>query len=274
MVHVYGANGTYQGWRPYSRIFSSDDLYTVFNNGVRDLQTEKSFKVIEDEFLKVRNAVDGEQPLPAATKTILALCVAAMRNRSPASRDQWQSFKNRIVEVGDQMAAGFENASPAERQRMARPSILRASANANSMTLEEARSAAAEPFGTWVLRHVAVESRMLEQMSFVIMKAPEGIGFITSDNPVVWHDAVSQGAYRRRLGLGYPFIEVSMPISPRYCVIFHHLGKDGTCDVSQTTVDKINSRTLGQCDACFIATSSKLIVDWIEHENEGDLSAL
>jgi Protein of unknown function (DUF4238) len=264
VVHIYNADGAYKGWRPYSRIFSTDNLYTVMNGKVRDVRTEKAFTLIEDKFLKVRTAIERNQPLPAATKPILALFVAAIRNRSPAARDHWQSFQNEIVAMGDQMAVALSKASPAERQRMARASLHRSSDRSRSMTLEQARSSAAEPFGKWVLRHVAIEAQLLEKMSFAIMKAPEGIGFITSDSPVVWHDAAPPGQRRRRIGLGYPSIEVSLPLSPRHCLLFDHLGKDGTCDVSQDTVDAFNSRTLGNCDGCFVAQSSTLAVDWFE----------
>ena len=272
-VHIYGTDGAYQGWRPYSRIFSSDDLYTVIHEGVRDVRTEQAFQLLEVEFLKVRNAIQREKPLPASTKKIMARSVAAMRHRSPAARDHWKSFKDRVVEVGDQMAAGLAQASPAERQRMARASMHRGMKSAGSMTLEEARSAAAEPFGKWVLRHVAIESQLLEKMSFAIMKAPDGIGFITSDNPVVWHDSTPPEKRRRHLGLGNPSIEVSMPLTPQYCFLFDHLGTDGTCDVSEATVDMFNSRTLAQCDTCFIARSGTLTVDWAETTDSADSSA-
>lgn len=262
IVHVYSADGSYQRWRAYSRIFSSDDLYTVMNENIRDIRTEKRFKPIEDKFLKVREMLKRQVALPPNTKRTLALFIAAMRNRSPAARDQWQSFKDRVVEVGSSMALDLENAKPTECNHMARASPASAAGRSNSMTLGEAKVAAAEPFGKWVLRHVEIESRHLEKMSFVILRAPEGIGFITSDNPVVWHDAAPLGQRRRNLGLGHPSIEVSMPLSPRFCVVFDHAGMDGICDVSQDVVDMINSRTLGHCHTCFIAQSDGIVVDW------------
>lgn len=264
IVHLYEKDGKYRSWRPYSRIFSCDDLYTIQNGQNRDVKTEIVFKHIEDAFLKVRRAIERGQPLPSSYKQTLAIYVAAMRNRSPTARDHWQSFRQQVVDVGDQMAKALAKATPAERERMARASRLGASDKSRSMTLDEARAAAAEPFGKWVLRHVSIESRLLEKMSIAILKAPEGIGFITSDNPVVWHDANPPPNGRRRIGLGHSSIEVSMPISPSYCILLDHLGEDGFCDVSQATVDHFNSRTLGHCDECFVARSRSLTVDWIE----------
>ena len=268
VVHVYRADGEYKGWRAYSRIFSTDDLYTIAVGGKRDLTTEKAFKHIEDRFLRVRRAIECEGSLPAASKRILGWFVSATRNRSPTARDQWQLVQNRIVQIGDEMAAALAKASPVERKRMARASAHTRPDRFRLMTMNEARAAAAEPFGKWVLRHVAIEARLLEQMSFAVMKAPAGTSFITSDNPVVWHDAAPPGKRCRHLGLRHPYIEISMPLTPRYCLIFDHLGKDGTCDVSQETVDMFNSRTLNDCENCFIAQNSKLRVDWFETAGE------
>jgi hypothetical protein len=262
VVHVYGTDGRYLCWRPYSKIFSTDELYTVIDGRARDIETEKKFKTIEDEFLKVRKAIECEEPLPADTKTLLAWYVAATRNRSPSARDHWQSFKDRVVEIGDGMAQDLAKASPAKRRVMAVPLMLRKFGASSSMPLEEARLEATEPFGKWVLRHVAIEARLLQQMSFSIMKAPHGIGFVTSDNPVVWYDANPPKSGHRNLGLSYQDIEVSMPLTPRHCLLFHHWGEDSTGDLGQSGVDMLNSRTLARCDNCFISNSRELIVDW------------
>ena len=266
LIHIYGADGVYRGYRPYTRIFSADNLYTVMDGTRRDLRTEKAFKLIEDHFLKVRRALERNTTLPAASQSALAWFVAAMHRRSPAACDQWQSFQDRIVKVGNGMEEALKKASPAERKNMVRASSLSSSGRSNSMTLEEARAAAAEPFGKWVLRHVMIEARLLQQMSLAILKAPPGLGFITSDNPVAWHDAAPSGQRRRHLGLGHRSIEVSMPLTPQYCLILDHSGSDGTGDATQAAVDEINSRTLHQCQTCFIARSNSLVVNWVDGE--------
>jgi hypothetical protein len=264
VVHRYAPDGAYLDWRPYSRIFSADDLYTVDVEGTRDVRTEKVFKVIEDEFLRVRRAIESGNPWPAMSKQALAWFIAATRNRSPAERDHWQSFKDQIVEIGDEVEAALKRASKEERQRIARASIGGLRDPSRSMTMEEARSAAAEPFGRWVLRHTRIEAELLKKMSFAVLKAPEGVGFITSDNPVVWHDPLPCDGRLRHIGLDYRLIEVSMPISPRFCLLFDHLGQDSSCDIDQSTVDMFNDRTLRQCEKYFIANSGDLAVDWYE----------
>lgn len=267
VVHVYGADGAYRGWRAYSRMFSSDDLYTVNEGGERDVRTEKALKFIEDEFLRVRGALEYKKPLPTGTKAILACYTAAMRNRSPTARDHWQSFKDRVVDLGDQMATALAAASPSERQRMTAASRHSVPDSSGSMTLGEAKEAAAQPFGAWVLRHIGIEAQLLQKMNFAILEAPEGVGFITSDNPVVWHDAAPHQK-RRHFGLAHPHIEVTMPLSPRYCVMFDHAGKDGRGKLDQAAVDLLNSRTLRQAGDCFIAQSGELVVDWPEEPEQ------
>ncbi|MBB3571833.1 hypothetical protein [Rhizobium sp. BK491] len=59
VVHRYAQDGSYIDWRPYSRVFSADDLYTVDADGTRNVRTEKAFIIIEDAFLKARRVIES-----------------------------------------------------------------------------------------------------------------------------------------------------------------------------------------------------------------------
>jgi len=264
VIHIYKRDGTYDRWRPPSRIFSANDLYTIRSNGERDLVTERLLNRIEDLFLKrLKRLVRGEALTPGHQAAI-SLYVATMRNRSPRARDHWQSFKDRVVAVGNEMEQAHRRATPEERARMQAASRVGMISRGPSITLDEARAAATEPFGVWLLRYIRTEAEVLEQLDLLILEAPQGIGFITSDNPVVWYDSNRPRDKQGRVGLGYAGVEVTMPLSPRLCALFSHSGQSGRGGIGQRFVDEINARTIAFCDECFVANSSELVVDWIE----------
>jgi len=268
VIHRYDREGRYVDWRPPSRVFSENDLYTTSKDGQRNVDVEVKFlKALEDVFLKVRARIEKEPVLTPQAKRALTYFVSVMRNRSPAARDHWQNFKDRIVKAADQMAEAIAKATPAERLRMAQALRSPMPSKGGSISHEEAKAAAAQPFGEWLPRHAVIEAKLLERLTLTVLKAPDGIGFITSDSPVVWHDAAHKiGDRRRRIGLGYKYIEVTMPISPSMCLLFDHTDRDGVAEIDQEAVDIINSRTLGQCEVYIIANSPDLVVDWFEVE--------
>ncbi|MDB5583353.1 MAG: hypothetical protein JWR80_8529 [Bradyrhizobium sp.] len=172
---------------------------------------------------------------------------------------------DRIVSKGSAMEAAFYRASPAKRSRMALASRATVSKHKPGMTLEEARRAANEPFGTWMPVHTRMEWEVLRSMTITVLEAPLGVGFITSDSPVVWHDGRNHALPDARpVGLAHPAIEVSMPITPRFCVLFDRSRRKGNLRLNEHGVAEINARTLRWCVSYFIGSSAELTVDWVE----------
>lgn len=262
VVHRYNVDGAYRDYRPISRIFSEDDLYTILRaDGTRDLATEDGFQRLETDFDRARRTLELNREFTADRQVTLMVFIAAMRNRSPDSRDHWQAFLDRVTAVGEDMERAMQNASQAKRRAMARTTMLKG--DGEGMSLVEWKTAAAEPFGAWLPGHVGAEARHLERMPLLIIEAPTGSFFITSDNPVTWWDTEPRpDGVPRRLGLGYKHLEVTMPLSPHLCALLSHDGNEGRATVSQECVDHINLRTLSHCDRFFLSSSPNLCVDW------------
>lgn len=262
VVHRYNADGSYLDYRPISRIFSEDDLYTIRRpDGSRSLETEEGLQRLETYFDRARRTLERGGEFAVNHQTALVVFIAAMRNRSPASRDSWQGFLDRVTAVGENMERSIRDASPAKRRAMARSPMLKG--NGKSIPLVDWKAAAAKPFGAWLLGHIGIEARHMGRMSLQILEAPAESFFITSDNPVVWWDAEPRpDGVLRRLGLGYKHLEVTMPLSPHLCALLSHSGDAGRATVNQEWVDHINMRTLSQCDRLFLSSSPNLCVDW------------
>jgi len=264
MVHLYTAEGFYLYCKHPKHIFAERDLYTLkTKGGERDVKVELALQKLEDQYARIRRRLDRSDPATPRDRAALAYFVAAMRNRSPAARDHWDQFLKRVIDVGDSMARSLREATPEARERMAAISRLPQSGGP-AIPLKEFKNMRQTGFGSWLPSHVIAEGNLLAKMRLTIMSCDDAPGFITSDNPVVWWDGVE--SYRRGnfgLGLGSPHIEVTMPLSPRQCLLFSHDAPAGQCKIASVTRDAINVRTLAHVRERFVANSAELTVDWI-----------
>lgn len=271
-VYRYGKDGCYRDYRPPSRIFTVDDLYTVPGaDGGRNLETEHALTRLEDRFSRLRDGrlVRG-QPLSDEDRRDLIWFVAALRNRSPAMHSHHARFKDRILEIAESTEAALKAMSP-ERRHDAMSGMRTLSSpgdKTNSISLDDFRKEAAAPFGAYLPRHIVIEAGMLERMRVAVLRAPGPETLITSDRPVSWWDPTDPPPNPvRPLGLGCRNIEVTVPLTPLLCArISHHRGPD-YLDLDVDEVDEINMRTLYRAREVFISCRPDLVVDWLE---EGD----
>lgn len=115
-------------------------------------------------------------------------------------------------------------------------------------------------------------------MSAAILCTDDPVGFITSDHPCVW---VDPGAYERPyqmqgVGLGWKTVEVTMPISPRQCLLLSHdEAWTGFLDVDKEGLRILNARHIRACNEAFVARRKVLPEAWMDvlQDNEQAASA-
>lgn len=277
-VYRYGRDGRYRDYRPPSRIFTVDDLYTAPDaDGGRNLETEHALTRLEDRFSRLRDGrlVRG-QPLSDEDRRDLIWFVAALRNRSPAMHSHHARFKDRVLEIARSAEAALNARSPEKRHDAMRGMRPPSSPEdrENSVSLDEFRKEAAAPFGAYLPRHIVIEAGILEQMQVAILRAHGPEALITSDRPVSWWDPTDPPPNLvRALGLGRRNIEVTVPLTPLLCArISHHRGPD-YLDLGAHEVDEINMRTLYLAREVFISCSPHLVVDWLDAGNGADLTS-
>lgn len=271
-VHRYNTDGSYRDYRPPSRIFTVDDLYTVTDpDGGRDLNTEHALNRLEDSFARLRKTwlLEGK-PLTSKGRLDLIWFIAAMRNRSPAMHAQQQAFHDRVLQVANSMEDGLKAMSPAKRaawhSESRRTSLPRAEGD-RGIPLSAYRKIAAQPFGSYLPRRIVAEAQMLEQMHLTIIRNPVGQPLITSDRPVVWWDPKNPPPSHIPLGLSRRTIEVTCPLTPRLCALISHKPGSDYADTGIEGADCLNMRTLYRAVDTFISCQPDLVVDW--HETAG-----
>jgi hypothetical protein len=268
-VYRYNPDGSYRDYRPPSRIFAADDLYTVPGpDGGRDLKTEHALNRLEDAFARLRKShLTKGRPLPPAGRRNLIWFIAAMRNRSPAMHAHQQDFHDRVLEVANSMEEGLRAMSPEQRSewhaKTKRMSLPRADGD-RGIPLKDYREIAAQPFGAYLPVHIVTEARLLEQMHLTVIRIPASQSLITSDHPVVWWDPKDPPPSRRPLGLGRRTMQVTCPLTPYLCAVISHDAGPEYADTDVEGADILNMRTLYRAAETFVSCRPDLVVDWHE----------
>lgn len=81
-------------------------------------------------------------------------------------------------------------------------------------------------------------AKCLSQFDFVILKAPSGKSWFTSDNPVVIHDTEYEGMI-----ISFES-EVYFPFSKNYCFFFYH----PNAEIKDHPLKKVKPRSVHECD--------------------------
>jgi hypothetical protein len=115
------------------------------------------------------------------------------------------------------------------------------------MDLDQVRELATNTMPRMLGPMITAELPFLEKMSAYILTTHEDIGFITSDTPVAWFDPDWQKkpAMWRNPSFSDPKLEITLPLSPRQCLIVAR-GPYSLVykEVQPGTVREINRRTL------------------------------
>ena len=239
-VHLFDVHGANARRKGPAKILRMPDLYTIFLGSKRDLRIEQFFSRLESNFVRVRRLIEAEQFGTGDNAADLYAFVGAMLARPPHRID---FFKEQWASIADKMREIKINADPVIPP--VRPLL-----SGPRMNLAEVQEHADNPMGTWFPKTVAayIESVSTQFGCDVLVNETVEHSFLTSDTPaVIYHPPVSDPRFRRiPRGLRSPRCEITLPVSPRFALLFRHktpgihafLGADWEC------VFEVNHRTI------------------------------
>lgn len=250
------------------KIFYETDMYTIFTpEGDRDLHLEYNLSRVEGEFAKVRTRKLGrKRKITSQEHLVLCMFVAAMFARTKAYAKHQSSQWQKALDMAEKIQAILDKATPEERKRMSAALSSPHSGDENSLSIEEVREIVEKPIQSMLSANVVQIAPLLYERPYLILEAPIGNSFITSDNPCVWFDPADYQNPRPfgAGGLISPTLEITLPLSPKQMLFFGGaLITSGVyIPIDNEMVDSLNKRTRLFSDEFFISNNPKVKPSW------------
>ena len=255
--------------RPKSpaNLFSENEMYTVIREGgSRDLAVESLLNALETAFIQIRDRrISTEDAMSPEEFEALCAFVAAMYARTPRYRSHTQSQWGHARRIMEELKQKMEAATKDQRQAMTRAlSFGAAKEKESGLNYEQVKRLAEHPLPVTVPSMVRTATQVLSKMDPAILVTDDKVGFITSDSPCVWFDpeAYKRPPFYRSVGLGWPTIEVTLPLTPRHCLLLTRRGLQGYVPVGPVEVAEINRRTRFHCDEQFVVSRHETRPYW------------
>ena len=243
-VWVFDKDGTNARRKAPSNIFTETDLYTIHKfDGTRDLSIEKGLSELESNFTKIRTSkFNFHRPLDPHEHAYLCIFVAAAQFRTTKSRDhfvkQWGNISSKVEEVKNSKGPYTLDANKIYGSGKSFKQ------DEGALTFDQLKVLAEMPIQMMMPVVLETVTPILMKMKMAILCTDDPVGFITSDNPCVWYDPESYKLppFYRSPGLGKKTIEITMPISPKQCLLFSWQDMEGYLKIETEVVDTLNHR--------------------------------
>ncbi|MET3109423.1 hypothetical protein AAKU58_004275 [Oxalobacteraceae bacterium GrIS 1.18] len=268
-VWLFDKDGSNQRRKAPSNLFTETDIYTIQGiDGGRDLTLEHGFQELEDKFTRIRNLAFNRMKWPDQEQMAwLFAFVATAQMRTQANRDHHRQQWSNIRKMMEESQAAYDNASPSKKRAFERMTHVPSSSSDSGMTLEQVRDIEEYPLQFVIGNSINTVTRVFARMNVAVLCTEDPIGFITSDHPCIWYDpeAYKLPPFYRGPGLGVKTIEVTLPISPKQCLIItHNPNLQGFIEINSNLVDQLNHRHIAHCNESFISCSQNVRPIWFE----------
>jgi len=247
-------------------LFTENDIYTVHEeDGKRNLYLEHGLSRYEDAFTRVRKLKFKKGLWPTMEEMVsVMMFVATAKMRTPGFRDfqrkQWGGIRARMEEMQGTIDRLNAEGRPPQVDR-----VLRGSTDGDSLDMEDVRGIEAYPIQSIIASATKTVVPMLMNMSCAVLCTEDVVGFVTTDQPCTWHNPNGHRLppFYRAPGLGMKDIEVTLPISPRQCLLVsHHEGLGGYLDAPDQVVEELNHRHIAHAKEKFVSCSAEIRPAW------------
>ena len=259
--------------RAPKNIFYERDLYTIKDSsGNRDLVLEHGLSQLEGMFVSLaRNKIFNHSRLDNEDHFILAAFISAMNARTPARAEESLPFWRETLDKINAMSSWSESATPEQLDHMKKVMMTPMDASEPFITKKDIEEVIESPIPTLMPSEIAVGMELLPKLDMLIIETSTKPGFITSDNPCVWHDPEG---YKRPFpfqgpALMYPSIEITLPISPSFMFLLNRMGNKGYLDLSRygplvdlQFVNTVNRRIVLRAKDLIIVNQNLILWDW------------
>jgi hypothetical protein len=273
-VWIFEKDGSGPKRRAPGNILHETDIYTtVGRDGQRKLAMESGLSRLEQSFVRVRNKkLNYSRSLDAEERGLLCVFAAAAHARTPKRREHLRKQWQRPLEMMEDMIQQMKEATPEQRRKMANFPAITPRDDRNTLTYEDVKALVEKPMEMMLLPSIAAEAPLLAQLDMAILETDDDLGFITSDHPCVWSDskAYTRHPMYRSPALAYETIVITLPLSPRHCLLLNRQNVTGYVPANEMMVDSVNRITRFAAHEHFIARKPIKRDSWFDLGDEPD----
>jgi len=277
-VWMFAKDGKTSKHKAPKNIFLENEMYTIHRvDGERDLQLEYGLQGLEDSFARLsRDKLINRIELSPEETAHMLLFIAAMTARTASQRDHMQDQWGEALKMMDSLSEQVSGMTEEEKRKFAamQPLSSSSSSSGKSLSHEQVRKLAKKPLQQTMFPMIISQSTIFSQMHMAIIGTIVEPGFITSDSPCVWFDpeAYKRPPFYQTVGLVYETVEVTLPISPKQCILLSWNEKyKGYIEINhEQIIDELNRRTRFQCNEYFIVNKNIKKDIWFDPGDEPD----
>ncbi len=219
------------------KYFREPDRYTLNTSGGRNLAVENTLNTIETWFTQALRSIAGRKPLSGNDRVKLAFFTAAMMLRT-----------RRI---------------PTAVERMLRTIAMQARKQERKANVDRSFSDGINELLPSIVGKTVADG--LPEMSFVVFRmnvsllvTEDDAGFVTGDEPC---SVIVPGAWNAHPT--HPDVEIILPLSPQCAALYSwKIPRTSYATLDRKTVDRLNSRTVGQCTHEFVSWKGTVRPEW------------
>ncbi len=228
-------------------ILHETDFYTVVDEeGERNVELEKRLSRIESDFINIRdNKLLNNQPLSDSEYARLAEFVASSYARTQYNKEIqsqiWQDYQNLLTSINP--------------------------AAVDTELYKEVELLKTQPMPFFINNFLNEVMNQLLEMRLTIHHTSGDLGFVTSDNPVIWIDPAVflPRAPMTFFGVGSPTLNIIMPISPGRVITISHEYPNGYYPIDNLGfVDAVNGMIVGFAEEVIVSNSELLRDSWFK----------
>lgn len=268
-VWQFDKNGSNPRARAPANIFTETDIYTIERaDGERDLRLEHGLQGIEDHFTRIRNLRFSRREWPDPEQSVWVLAfIATAQVRTAAMRDFHAKQFGEIRQKMEGIEQAYRAASADARRKMSVLGPAPGAERSSGMGIEDLRRVEQNPIQFMIVPALQAIMPVMARMHVAVLCTDDPLGFVTTDKPCTWFNPEGHKLppFYRSPGLAMRAIEVTLPISPRQClVISHNSDFTGYIDVDASAVDELNRRHIAHCDSNFVSCRNVTRPVWFE----------
>lgn len=226
-----------------SNLFTETDLYTLnLKAGGKDYFIEETLSRLEGKYAEIfRTKIKNHIPISVEEHVYLCAFTSVMLQRTLRHRDSLNRFFDELIGHTEAM----------EREHSIEPK--------ESEKLKKYRE---NSHSLGVIQTLPDITELLMKMGIAFLCAPNGVKFLTSDDPCNLFNPDLQWQRFYGPGLAQKNVQVTLPLSTKICLCLSWTNLRGYIQLNKDRAEEINRMIVGHCYQYFVSSSSKTQRTW------------